>query len=209
MLLFTYLTLFERLRAPCTERNGSAPITSIPSSAAAFATNAPIAPRPMTPSFLPFISGPTNWLLPFSTSLPTSSPLPFKVFAQSIAAVTLRLLMSRPSITSSFTAFALAPGVLNTTIPFSLHLSTGILFTPAPALAIASKSSPSSISCIEAERTSIACGLSISSPTVYLLLSRRSVPQAAILFNVFTLYIGISSCTYTVIIKRFRLQTSS
>ena len=39
--------------------------------------------------------------------------------------------------TSSFTAFALAPGVLKTTIPCSVHLSTGILLTPAPARAIA------------------------------------------------------------------------
>lgn len=46
----------------------------------------------------------------------------------------------RLAIMSSFTALAFAPGVLNTTIPFSVHRSTGILFTPAPALAIAFKS---------------------------------------------------------------------
>ena len=44
---------------------------------------------------------------------------------------------SSPPSTSSFTALALAPGVLNTTMPASLHLSTGILLTPAPARAIA------------------------------------------------------------------------
>ena len=41
--------------------------------------------------------------------------------------------------TSSFTAFALAPGVLNTTTPASAHLSSGMLFTPAPARATASR----------------------------------------------------------------------
>ena len=42
-----------------------------------------------------------------------------------------------PARTSSFTPFAFAPGVLNTTIPFSAHFSRGILLTPAPALATA------------------------------------------------------------------------
>ena len=51
-----------------------------------------------------------------------------------------------PAITSSLTAFAFAPGVLNTTIPFSAHLSSGMLLTPAPALATASKLSLYSIS---------------------------------------------------------------
>ena len=39
--------------------------------------------------------------------------------------------------TSSFTAFALAPGVLKTGIPRSLHRARGMLLTPAPARAIA------------------------------------------------------------------------
>jgi hypothetical protein len=42
------------------------------------------------------------------------------------------------------TAFAFAPGVLNTGIPSSEHSSTGILFTPAPALAIALRLLPKS-----------------------------------------------------------------
>ena len=44
---------------------------------------------------------------------------------------------SMPSTTSSLTPLALAPGVLKTTMPFSEHLSMGILLTPAPALAMA------------------------------------------------------------------------
>lgn len=62
---------------------------------------------------------------------------------------------SIPAITSSFTPFAFAPGVLNTTIPSSAQRSSGILFTPAPARAIAFKFSPNSISCILALRTRI------------------------------------------------------
>ena len=46
-----------------------------------------------------------------------------------------------PARTNSFTAFAFAPGVLKTTIPFSVHKSIGILFTPTPALDIAFKES--------------------------------------------------------------------
>ena len=41
-----------------------------------------------------------------------------------------------PQITSSFTAFAFAPGVLKTTIPFSVASLIGMLLVPAPALAI-------------------------------------------------------------------------
>ena len=39
--------------------------------------------------------------------------------------------------TNSFTAFALAPGVLNTGIPRSLQSASGMLLTPAPARAMA------------------------------------------------------------------------
>ena len=45
--------------------------TLMPRSRAASATSLPIAPMPTTPMVLPFISGPANELLPFSTSLPT------------------------------------------------------------------------------------------------------------------------------------------
>mgnify|MGYP000358962695 CR=1 FL=1 len=70
------------------------------------------------------------------------------------------LAKSIDEITSSFTAFALAPGVLNTTTPLSLIFSSGILLTPAPALPTAFKLSPISISCIFALLTKIASGFS-------------------------------------------------
>ena len=73
----------------------------------------------------------------------------------------------RPAITSSLTPLALAPGVLNTTIPLSAHLSSGILLTPAPARAIALTFVPSSISCILALLTSTTSASLISSVTVY------------------------------------------
>ena len=41
--------------------------------------------------------------------------------------------------TISFTAFALAPGVLKTTTPFFEQFSISILLVPAPALAIAKR----------------------------------------------------------------------
>ena len=42
-------------------------------------------------------------------------------------------------ITSSFTALALAPGVLNTAMPASEQRSKGMLLTPEPARAMASR----------------------------------------------------------------------
>ena len=52
-----------------------------------------------------------------------------------------------PAATSSFTALALAPGELNTTIPRRVQSSTGMLFTPAPARAMASRDSGSGSPC--------------------------------------------------------------
>ena len=74
---------------------------------------------------------------------------------------------SIPQITISFTPFALAPGVLKTTMPFSAHFSSGILLTPAPALATATSLSENSISCIDALRTRIASASFTSSVFVY------------------------------------------
>ena len=51
-----------------------------------------------------------------------------------------------PHITSSFTAFAFAPGVLNTTIPCLVASSIGMLFVPEPARATHFKFSPKSSS---------------------------------------------------------------
>jgi len=50
-----------------------------------------------------------------------------------------------PHITSSFTAFAFAPGVLKTTIPFLVASSIGILFVPAPARAMHKRLSSKSL----------------------------------------------------------------
>ena len=169
----------------------------MPSASAALATSAPMAPRPTTPSFLPLISPPANELLPFSTSLPTLSPSPLSVLAHSMAGMTFREEISRPAMTSSLTALAFAPGVLNTTMPCSLHLSSGILLTPAPARAIASRLSGSSISCMEAERTMMPSGFSISAPTVKFSGSSRSRPRGEILLSVKTFCMVISpSCVF-------------
>ena len=101
------------------------------------ATNAPMAPRPTTPRVLRYSSGPTKADLPFSTTSATSTPEAAWAFTHSAPPSTSREASSRAQITSSFTALALAPGVLNTTMPASEHLSTGMLFTPAPARAMA------------------------------------------------------------------------
>ena len=116
------------------------------------ATLTPIAPRPMTPNFLPITSVPANFFFSFSAALAMSA-LSLDALTHSIPPTTSRAANSMPAITSSFTPLALAPGVLNTTIPFSAHLSRGMLLTPAPALATASRFSGSSSSCMEALRT--------------------------------------------------------
>ena len=134
----TLLSIIQALR---TERKGSYPMTSMPRRSASLATMAPIAPSPMTPSVLPATSCPTNLDLPFSTSLEMFS-CPFRVCVQ-LAPSTIFLPPRNSSHrTSSLTALAFAPGVLKTTIPFSVHLSMGMLLTPAPARATASRFSP-------------------------------------------------------------------
>ena len=157
---------------------------------AAFATLTPIAPKPIIPNFLPSSSGPTNWLFPFSITFPTFSS-PFKVLTQSIPSTTLRDDNNKPHNTNSLTAFAFAPGVLNTTIPSSLHLSKGILLTPAPARAIALRFGFIVYSCIDAERTNTPSSSSASSTTWYWSFNKSS-PILEILFNCFILYIVIS-----------------
>ena len=82
-------------------------------------------------------SGPTNWLLPFSTAAATSAPEPAWSFTQSAPPTTSREASSRAHTVSSFTALALAPGVLNTTIPASEQRAMGMLLVPAPARAMA------------------------------------------------------------------------
>ena len=87
-----------------------------------------------------------------------------------------------PAITSSFTPFAFAPGVLKTTIPFFAQESSGILFTPAPARPIARRESGSVISCIEALRRSTASAFSIESAMQYV-SSKRLIPALEIGFK--------------------------
>ena len=111
-----------------------------------------MAPKPITPSFLPMISVPANAFLAFSAALPMLGSSALSRHHWMPPAMS-RAPIIRPAITSSLTALALAPGVLNTTMPASAHLSSGMLFTPAPARAIARKPSGNSTSCSDALRT--------------------------------------------------------
>jgi len=61
-----------------------------------------------------------------------------------------------PAMINSFTAFAFAPGVLNTTTPFFARFSKGMLLKPAPARATARTDSGSSKSCMTALLTKMA-----------------------------------------------------
>jgi len=130
------------------------------------ATCTPMAPRPMTPRFLPEISGPTNWLLPFSTTLATSSPARAWAFTHSTPPTTSREASIRAHTASSLTALALAPGVLNTTMPFSEQRSMGMLLVPAPARAMARRAGGKTYSCMSAERTRTPSSFSTPSETV-------------------------------------------
>ena len=138
----------------------------MPRSTATFATLTPIAPRPITASFFPKTSCPTNLFFSFSVraAISGSSAL---AFVQPIPPTTSRILAIAAKTKSSLTPFAFAPGVLNTTIPWSAHLSSGMLLTPAPALATASSSGSNSISCIFALLTKMISAASVSSTLVY------------------------------------------
>ena len=93
---------------------------------------------------------------------------------------------------NSLTAFAFAPGVLNTATPFAVKAETGILFVPAPARATAFAVEGISISCISAERTIIASGFKISDAISYWSRGNCSNPFEDILFSVCILYIKTS-----------------
>src|SRR5450759_2040923 len=142
-----------------------------------------MAPRPMTPSVLPGSSKPTNAVLPFSVASLISTSVPLSPAANAAAGTRLRAASSMPAITSSFTAFALAPGVLNTTMPRLLRSATGMLFVPAPARATASTESGSVTLCRSAERTSTPSASSMSDPTSYEAGS-RSRPSELMALNV-------------------------
>ena len=154
-----------RCQACSTLMPGSKPTTFRPSPSAALATCTPIAPRPITPRVRPGNSKPTNCFLPASTARAISASSPVSSWAKRAAGMRLREAMNRPASTSSLTALALAPGVLNTGMPRWVMASTGMLLVPAPARAIASTESGIGTSCSLAERTSSAWGSVTLPPT--------------------------------------------
>ena len=158
----------------------------MPSASAAWATFAPMAPRPITPSVLPMISPPANCFLAFSADLPTFSSSAL-ARTHSTPPMMSREASSMPASTSSFTALALAPGVLNTAMPASANLSSGMLFTPAPARATALHFAGMSMTCISAERTRMASASSTLSVSSYSSVSRAR-PSVEMLFRQWILY---------------------
>ncbi len=97
-----------------------------------------MAPSSITPRVFPFISQPAKVDLFFLTNDMTSS-LSFILCTHCTPDAISLEERNRDAIANSFTAFACAPGVLKITMPFSLQISSGILFTPAPSLAITFK----------------------------------------------------------------------
>mmetsp|Transcript_10020 Transcript_10020/g.18057 ORF Transcript_10020/g.18057 Transcript_10020/m.18057 type:complete len:200 (-) Transcript_10020:101-700(-) len=101
---------------------------------------------------------------------------------------------SREQMTSSFTALAFAPGVLNTGMPSSVMRSTGMLFTPAPQRAMQRTVGGTSDSCSLWERSMMA----ISPPsrsallpdTLYFPASKRCRPTGEIALKVLMLKEG-------------------
>ena len=157
------------------------------------ATSAPIAPRPITPSFFPLISWPANAFFAFSTSFAIFG-FSFSFLHHSIPPAISRDDSIRPAITSSFTPFALAPGVLNTTMPRSAQASSGMLFTPAPARATARRFSENSISCMDALLTRIPSA-SAAESTISYSSGNSPVPSFEIGLRqcIFLLFISVTS----------------
>ena len=141
------LTLLGRRQAASTESAGSKPLTFMPKPIAISATSEPMAPRPITPRVLPAISLPAKRFFSCSISLESSAwSLKWACdSAKAIPRMMPREASNKPQSTSSFTALALAPGVLKTTTPRSVQSVTGTLLVPAPARAIARASPTSSI----------------------------------------------------------------
>src|SRR5436190_378804 len=153
-----------------------------PSTTASSATRPPILPRPMIPSVCPGSSEPANCFLPSSTCSSNSGEV-FNPRTKSMAGGRLRAASSMPASTSSFTAFAFAPGALNTGTPRFDSAATGMLFTPAPARPTASREGPNSRLCRSAERTRMACGSFASFTTAYCSAGKRFRPTWAMLFS--------------------------
>ena len=92
------------------------------------------------------------------------------------------------------TALALAPGALNTGMPSLLSLSTGILFTPAPARPTALRLFGISMSCILKERSRIPSGSFMSADTWNLSVGSFANPSDEMLLSVRILYM-VSRCS--------------
>ncbi len=73
-----------------------------------------------------------------------------------------RAARNSPATTSSFTALALAPGVLNTGMPALEYSATGMLLVPAPARATAFTDGSIGWLCRLAERSNSASGAATS-----------------------------------------------
>ena len=121
-----------------------------------------------------------------------SLPLSCSVCTQRVASIIGRLEKISAAIANSFTAFAFAPGVLNTAMPRDVKSATGMLFVPAPARATALTLLLIFILCISAERTIIASGFGISEAISYSSRGSKSKPLADILLSVCILYIKFS-----------------
>ena len=182
----------------------------MPSSMAQLATREPMAPRPMTPSVLPLISLPTNFFLPFSTVLAMAGS-PVRPWHHWAASATLRLPAISIPITSSATALALAPGVLNTTMPCSLQRSRGMLLTPAPARAMASRLSLKVVFSRSALRTRMPSGTSVSTETSNRFLFSFARPTGLMAFRVLIVNI-LSYLLYTnqaFALRNFSMKSTS
>ena len=105
----------------------------------------------------------------------------------------LRLPATSAPTTSSATALALAPGVLNTTMPAAVHLSMGMLLVPAPARAMASRLSGSGMSCRSALRTRMPWGSAASLSTSNRCGGSFASPTGEIALSVLMVYMGCTS----------------
>ena len=91
----------------------------------------------MTPKVCRGSSIPANCFFSASTRFASVSSSQLSEPTKRTAGTRLRAAINIPASTSSFTAFAFAPGALNTGTPRPLISFTGMLFVPAPARPIA------------------------------------------------------------------------
>ena len=164
-MLFARRTLDGRRHAASTVISGSKPMTFMPSLIAVSATRLPIAPSPTMPSVRCGSSTPANCFLPSSTRSLEIGRAGVEARDVASAGITLRAASSSAASTSSLTAFAFAPGALNTGTPRFDISATGMLLVPAPARPIALTLAGIAIACMSCERTRIASGCSTALPT--------------------------------------------